>query len=168
MNLPDMTVLDLLLTYEAIDDELLRRRIQEKRGEAVGGYTERLVCLALKLRRMDLDHEGFDAIDEGLPGQVIRYQIKGRRDIKDKNPLLSSIGDYQQGKRPFDFLVGVVFGKNFHIRRAAKIEYDDLWNLNELLSTKNGRQLKLTNGLMRKKGVQDITNILTPHRESVS
>ena len=170
MDFRSVSVLDLLLTYEAVDDELLRRNIQGKRGEPVGGYTQRLVCLALGLQPASHNQKDFDATDGVPPDRCIRYQIKGRRIIKNSDSLLGSIGRGQQAVPPFDFLVGVAYGRGFHVQRAVKIEYKHLWNLKELKNTNNKQrwQLNLTNGVLGQEGVEDIAHLLIPHRESVS
>ena len=127
---PLFTVRDAMNTQPETNGELLRlhgeavielehRNIGQEFGNPLGGLTEAVVCRAFNLVPTKRGNPIIDATD---PRTKERYQIKGRWD-----PL--NTGKYQMsairniGKHQFDFVVVVIFNRDFSVRLAIRIPY---------------------------------------------
>ena len=158
MGLREMSLVDLLRLYGNVETKFLRRKIMRKQGGVVGGYTEELVRSGLGL--VDEGHNTKD-IDAKDPRNCEKYQIKGRR---GGNVMLGGISSLVP--RKFDFLVGVIFNKDFTVRRAAKIPYSVVVETAKL-NSRNEYNVTLTNKLLSRDDVEDIKDKLrlplSPH-----
>ena len=112
-----MTEVELLEAHGEIIDELVHRKVVRTHNNPIGDYTEWLVCNSLGLQVQGNSKSSFDAIDS----QGIRYQIKGRREAKNRVQF-STIRNYDA--HGFDFMVAVAFDPDYSIRFAVKIPHE--------------------------------------------
>ena len=148
-DLKQMREIDLLRTHAAIIDELIRRDVVKTRNNPIGDYTEWLVSTRLGLALQPNSKASFDAVDES----GLRYQIKGRRDIRPRVQF-SSIRNLVD--RGFDFVIAVVFNSDYSIRFAFKIPYEVIPEFSTFQEHTNGHNLVLAEKSIEHKGVIDI------------
>ena len=117
MSLHSLPIRQLLQSYNALEEEFIIRDMMKKHGDVVGGYTERLICHALGLKRLEDNTPEFDAIAPN--GDY--YQIKGRR----HSHINAQFGKFatHRKERKVDFFVGVVFTYDFLVKFAVSIPY---------------------------------------------
>ena len=155
-ELRSMSEVELLQIHSAVIDELIRRDVVKTRNNPIGDYTEWLVCRQLKLRVQGNSQAAFDAIDH----EGIRYQIKGRYDSGNSIQLGVIRNLDQHG---FDFLVALVFDKDYSIRLAVKISHGAVGGLARYRSHQNGHILTLNPSTIEHDGVEDILHLF--HRD---
>jgi len=101
---------------------------------------------------------GFDAIDS----KGIRYQIKGRRlHPSNSSRQLGVIRNLAEKK--FNFLVVVLFDKDFSILVAYKIPHHLIDKYARYSEYQDGHILSLKGDVLTAKGVERIDNILRKH-----
>ena len=148
-DLANFRLADLLQNFIDLENELLRGRgIMRKRNELTGGYTELLVCRALNLCRAPEGASGYDAFSAQTGD---RYQIKGRRAGRG-DTLTSRVA--QLDRRPFHYLVAVVFVQNYFVDSATIFHFEAVKRHCRI--TNNGPQLSITTHLKERYG-WDIT-----------
>lgn len=154
-GLPELAISELLAAHSAVLDELRRRGVVRSKNNPTGDYAEWLVSSKLGLKLEANSAKGFDAVDSlGL-----RYQIKGRRVTPDNKS--SQLGVIRNLKgADFDFLVGVVFDKDWQILRAAKISHSVLASVAAFRTHVNGHVMHLRPSIFDNQGVEDITEAL--------
>jgi len=119
LDLSEKTPIELLQMFAAVIDELKNRGLVRTLNNPVADYTEWLVSSKLQLSLYGNSQSGCDAA--GCNG--IRYQIKGRRVLPGtKSVQLSALRNLKN--KPFDFLVAVIFERDFTVRHALKIPYE--------------------------------------------
>lgn len=95
----------------------------------VGELAEFLVSAVLGLKRSDPSKKNYDAI-EAEGGKEIRYQIKARWQTDEKDNSQLELGaiewEKENGERPFEYLVAVLFNKNFVVKKAYKISFEKI------------------------------------------
>jgi hypothetical protein len=152
-NLESMTEVELLQTHGAVIDELMRRGVVRTRNNPIGDYTEWLVCKHLALEMQGNSQAAFDAIDDS----EIRYQIKGRQS-EAKKVQFSAIRNFDQ--QGFDFVIAVVFNKDYSIRFAAKLTHAAVADHSTYREHTNAHILILDESSLSSDGVGDITGEL--------
>ena len=142
MSLPDHAELsnagpsDLLALYARIVDVLRSRGVVRSSNIPVGDYGEYLTARAFGLSLVSNSAAGYDAVSPDR----IRYQVKTRRlTAENGSRQLSFLRGFELGPDPFDYLVGILFGADFTIQRAAlvpvavvranyaRVEYVNAW-----------------------------------------
>ena len=102
---------ELLIQYSELLDELKERGIVRSGNTVVSDYGEKIASEKLGLILEKPSTEGYDAHDE----QGKRYQIKSRTWTK-KHPTMQLGVIRNIESRPFDFLIVVIFNKDFSVR----------------------------------------------------
>jgi hypothetical protein len=120
---------EVLGLYARVMEELQVRGLTHSTNNPVANLAEKLVVGALSLKAKPESTKGHDAVCVN----GFRYEIKGRRPTeKNKSRQLSFLRELDKGH--FDFLVGVLFGKNLEVLKAcivphatvlAKAKYND-------------------------------------------
>ena len=153
-ELAAMTELELLQTHSAVIAELRSRGVVKTNNNPVGDYTEWLVCHRLGLKPEGNSRAAFDAIDT----KGTKYQIKGRLS-NDNSVQFSTIRNLEQ--QGFDFVIAVIFDRDFSVRLAVKIAHSSIPRLARYQGHVNGHNLILTENAIQQDGVQDITHLLS-------
>jgi hypothetical protein len=155
LDLSDKTPTQLLQLFASVIDELKQRGLVRTINNPVADYTEWLVTSKLKLSLLGSSVSGCDAT--GCDG--IKYQIKGRRvSGSAKSIQLSALRNLP--KRPFDFLVAVIYESDFSIRYALRIPYDVVLEQSTYQSHTNSHLFFVRPALLMDKRVEDISNLL--------
>jgi hypothetical protein len=142
---------ELLALYADILDELNRRTVLKTQNNPVADYTEWLVARSLELKLERNSRKGFDATDSN----GVRYQIKGRR-LHPNNPS-RQLGVIRNLKRnEFDFLVAVLFNRDFSLLEAWKISREQVERYARFSSYQNGHILMLEGAVLTAEGTQSI------------
>ena len=149
-----MSEIELLKIHSTVIDELSRRKVVTTRNNPIGDYTEWLVCNCLKLERQQNSKASFDAVDTA---NDIRYQIKGRQ-CDAKRVQFSAIRNLDH--RGFDYVIAVVFNKDFTIRFAAKLTHAAILHLSTHRQHVNAHILMLNENCFDIDGVDDIRGLL--------
>ena len=158
MELPSLKALtpkELLQLTGKILDELSARTIVRTGNNPVGGYTEWLVSERLGLTLCRNSEKGFDST--GKDG--VKYEIKARRITPaNKSRQLSAIrnieGEY------FDFLIAVVYNKDFEVIMALKIPRSVVVAKSSYVNSTNSFKLMAEDSLKDEPGVVDIAPLL--------
>ena len=146
---------ELLCLFGSILDELQSRGIVRTSNNPVSDYTEWLVSQRLGLTLCGNSEKGFDSTDKN----GVKYEIKARR-VTPENPArqLSAIRNLD-GKH-FDFLVAVVYDKNFEVVLAVKIPHAIVVAKSKWQKGTNSFLLHAKDSLKDEAGVEDITLLL--------
>lgn len=158
MQLPPLNGLnpkELLQLTGKIIDELASRGVIRTSNNPVSGYTEWLVSQRLSLTLAGNSEKGFDAT--GKDG--VKYEIKARRVTPaNKSRQLSAIRDIE-GEH-FNFLIAVVYSKDFDVILALKIPYSVVVAKSSFVKKTNSYKLEAKDNLRSEPGVEDITHLL--------
>ena len=154
-ELPDLSVPELLATHSAVIEELRRRGVVRSKNNPTGDYAEWLVSSKLGLTLESNSAKGFDAVDHSGS----RYQIKGRRITPDNKSAQLGVIRNLEG-HDFDFLVGVVFDKDWVVLRAAIIPHRTLAGLAVFRPHVNGHVMHLRPSVFDEQDVVDVTTAL--------
>jgi hypothetical protein len=155
LDLSERTPMQLLQMFAAVIDELKRRGLVRTINNPVADYTEWLVTSKLKLNLLGNSVSGCDAT--GCDG--IKYQIKGRRvSATAKSIQLSALRNLT--KRPFDFLVAVIYESDFSIRHALRIPYEVVLEQSTYQSHTNSHLFFVRPSLLTDTRVEDISHLL--------
>ena len=150
-----LTVPELLLCFADILDELKERKVVRTRDNPVAGYAEWLVTRRLELSLEHNSKRGYDATDRS--GK--RYQIKSRRlDQINESKQLSVIRNPDNNE--FDYLIGVLFNRDFTIKEAYKIPWGVIKEHARFRKHQNGHILLLQGAVLTTRGTEDITGVL--------
>ena len=156
LDLPGLETTELLQAYAAIIEELRSRDVVRTSNNPLADYTESLVCEKLHLRQEGNSTAGYDAVDTA----GTKFQIKGRRVTPQNASLqLSAIRKLQE--RQFDYLVGVVFERDFSIRYAAKIPHGVIGPHSRFSHHSNAHLFNLTPDILELPEVDNITELIT-------
>ena len=157
-NWETLTVSELLRCFANILDELKERKVVRTRNNPVADYAEWLVTQQLGLSLERSSKRGYDAIDQN--GK--RYQIKSRRlDPTNESKLLSVIRNLDTNE--FDYLVGVLFNRDFTVKEAYKIPHSVIREHARFSEHVNGHLLHLQGEVLTARGVENITEVLGKH-----
>lgn len=158
MTLPDLTQFTpqkLLQHYGSILDALRSLKVIRTSNNPVSDYTEWLVTKCLHLTLAGNSQKGFDATSH----DGIKFEIKARRITPDnQSRQLSAIRDIN-GEH-FDFLIAVVYDKDFHILTALQIPRAVVIAKARFVAATNSYKLEAKDILKSEPGVQDITSLL--------
>lgn len=147
--------LDLLECFADILDELKKRGVVRSRNNPVADYAEWLVAKKLGLSLERNSRSGYDATTRS--GE--RIQIKSRRlDPSSKSHQLSVIRNLEA--REFDYLIGVLFNRDFTVKEAYKIAHGVIAKYARFSEHQNGHILHLRGEILKDPRVEDITLIL--------
>jgi len=159
MELPTLKVFapkELLCLYGSLLEELRSRGIVRTSNNPVSDYTEWLVSTRLNLKLEGNSEKGFDAASDS---DSLKYEIKARRVTPtNKSRQLSAIRDLE-GKH-FNFLIAVVYDKNFEVILALKIPYAVVVAKSSFVKSTNSYKLEAKDGLKNEPGVEDIAHLL--------
>lgn len=152
-DLNSLPVSDLLRLYSAVLEELRRRGITRTSNNPVADYTEHVVARFLSLRLADNSVSGYDATDsEGR-----RYQIKGRRLTRQNGSTeLSALRNL--AKRPFEFLVAVVYRADFSVDYAGIVPYVVVVELSKYTKHTNAHRFLMRRSVLEDPRVTDVTH----------
>jgi len=157
-----LTIPELLRCFANILDELKERKVVRTRNNPVADYAEWLVTQQFRLSLERSSKRGYDAIDQN--GK--RYQIKSRRlDPTNKSKLLSVIRNLDTNE--FDYLVGVLFNRDFTVKEAYKIPHSVIREHARFSEHVNGHLLHLQGEVLTAPGVENITEVLGKHTSTI-
>lgn len=155
IKLEQMTNVELLQAHGAVIDELIRRDVVRTRNNPIGDYTEWLVCKRLDLNQQNNSTAACDAVSK--TGNQ-RYQLKGRQSDAHRVQF-SAIRNLEQNG--FDFVIAVVFNKDYSIRFAAKLTHTAVERLSRYHGHINAHILMLSEDCFEIDGVEDIGGLLS-------
>ncbi len=146
---------ELLCLFGSILDELQTRGIVRTSNNPVSDYTEWLVSQRLGLSLCGNSEKGFDSVCKN----GVKYEIKARR-VSPENPSrqLSAIRNLDGNH--FDFLIAVVYDKNFEVVLAVKIPHAVVVAKSRWQKGTNSFLLHAKDNLKDEAGVEDITQLL--------
>ncbi len=157
-----LTIPELLRCFANILDELKERKVVRTRNNPVADYAEWLVTQQFGLSLERSSKRGYDAIDQN--GK--RYQIKSRRlDPTNESRLLSVIRNLDTNE--FDYLVGVLFNRDFTVKEAYKIPHSVIREHARFSEHVNGYLLHLQGEVLTAPGVENITEVLGKHTSTI-
>jgi hypothetical protein len=136
LKLDGSSTKELFSLFADVLDELNKRGVLKTQNNPVADYAEWLVAHSLGLKLERNSREGFDAL--GSDG--VRYQIKGRR-IHPDNPSRQLGVIRNLSRKEFDFLVAVIFGKDFSLQEAWKIPLEQVERYARFSKHQNGHIL---------------------------
>ena len=141
-----------LKNYAEILNSLYSAGIVRTYNNPVGDYAEWIVSMKLGLELQKNGAAGFDALDKGTG---LRYQVKSRWMHPGKNiRQLNVIRNYD--KKPFDYLVAVIFGIDFDVEEAYLIPHEIIEKYFPQNKHQNGIVITLTNDFVSDPQVKDI------------
>jgi len=151
----NLSNVELLRKHSKILDELKRRNVIRTRNNPVSDYAEWLVCEKMHFTIMGNSTRGVDAIDK----RRRRYQIKARHlDSLSSSRQLGVIRDLK--KRLFDYLIVVLFDKNFGIESAYCMPRRLIRFYARYSKHQNGHILVMKGDVLNSKSVKDIKRLL--------
>ena len=151
INVTRLSAAELLRLHASVSGELRRRKVCRSGNNPVADYAEGLVAKALRLTLATGSTTGYDATDS----KGRRYEIKARRlTPPGKATILSAIRGME--KRHFEFLVAVIFGEDYSVRRAVQIPYDSVVGIAKFRPHVNAHVLMIRD-IWDAKGARDIT-----------
>lgn len=152
----------LLALYAEALDELREREIVRTANGPGGDYAELLSVRAFGWERAANSAAGYDAIDTS----GLRYQVKSRRIVSVRTSRqLSALRNLIDAH--FDFLVGVLFNKDYSILRAAVIPHEIVKTKSRFSQHTNSSIFFLDDSIWQLPGVRDITIELQKAAESI-
>lgn len=142
----------LLSLYSELMEELRDRELIRSSNNPVADYAEKTAVEYMGLTRVGKEEKGYDAVDKNKG----RHQIKGRRITKHNDSRqLSVIRDLD--KKPFDYLVAVIFNEDFSVNEIWEVPYRFVKENSRFSKHQNGHIfIANTNLLLTGKGVERI------------
>lgn len=154
-NLQQLSIIKLLQLYDSILDELIQRKVIRTNNNPVGDYAEWLVAQKFGLELANCSKTGYD----GISNSNIRYQIKSRRNHpSNESRQLNVIRKFDDNS--FDFLIAILFNKDFSIKEAYKLPHDVIPNYANFNKHQNGYRTVLPKNIANDPDVEDISKIL--------
>lgn len=158
-DLKKFTTSDLFKYFADILGELKQRKVVRTRNNPVADYAEWLVARSLGLTLERNSRAGYDAINN----RGERFQIKSRRlDPTNQSRQLSVIRNLKE--KEFDYLIGVLFEKDFTVKEAYKIPHKIIENYARFSKHQNGHILNLKGKILEDPKVKNITQILKSNK----
>jgi hypothetical protein len=146
------TVIELLVIYGEIMDELRGRRVVRTGNSPVGDYAELLFAQAFDWNLEPNSAAGHDATD----ARGLRYQIKARRlTARNGSRQLSAIRRLNDGT--FDYLAAVLFDSSFKVLRAILIPHSLVSARAKRVEHTNSWRFILDDRVWQAPGVRDVT-----------
>lgn len=153
-NLQSLSTLELLRSYDFILDELIRRKIVRTHNNPLGDYAEWLVAQKLCLTLAHNSESSYDGVNENNE----KFQIKSRRNHPSNGSRqFNVIRNYEA--KGFDFLITVLFNKDFTVKEAYKLPYDIIPEYSRPNKHQNGR-VPILPKIIDDPKIEDISNIL--------
>lgn len=154
-GLGSLSVPDLLLLFANVLSELRDRGVIRSTNNPVADYSEWLVARALGLELVAPSVKGYDAISP----DGARYQVKGRRQTPENaSRQLSAIRGFElEDIHPFDYLVGVLYNRDFTVMKAAQIPVAIVRQQAKPTPHVNGWRFLLRDAIWTLPGVIDVT-----------
>lgn len=163
-ELTEKTMLQLLALHSSILDVLKKRGVLRTQNNPTGDYTEWLVSNRLGLKLETNSAIGLDAKD----GEGKCYQIKGRRVTPEhKSEQLGVIRGLDLEKPKFNFLIGVIFDKDWQVIRAAKIPHSLISEIATYRKHQNGHVMYLRRSIFDIAGVENISHALVEPAKNI-
>ncbi len=150
----EFTTPELLRCYADLMDNLKERNAVRTYNSPVADFAEWLVAQKLKLSLERNSNAGYDAT-----GSEERFQIKCRRLTPSNNSRQLSV-IRNLGDEKFDYLIGVVFERDFTVKEAYKIPHGIIADYAKFSKHQNGHILQLKGDILRDSKVEDITHVL--------
>jgi hypothetical protein len=151
----------LLRQYAETIDALRLTGVVRTKNNPVADYAEWLVARALGLELVPKSATGHDAI--GPDGR--RYEVKARRITRDNGSRqLSAIRKLDE--EHFDWLVGVLFERDFSVLRAAKIPRKVVCAHVTFSAHTNASKFLLRDQVWMCDGVEDVTDAVRAAADS--
>jgi hypothetical protein len=136
-------------------DELKKRGVVRTRNNPVSDYAEWLVHKKMGFRLTGNSTQGVDATDD----KGIRYQVKARHLIsRSSSKQLGVIRNFK--KKQFDFLIVVMFDRDFNIESAFQIPHGLISKYARFSRHQNGHILIMRGGVLSDSRTRDITSKL--------
>lgn len=155
IDLERMAPSELFGLYANVLNELRRRGIVRSANNPVADHAESLVVKALTLDRAPESTTGYDAADS----KGTKYEIKARRFTAHNKPAhFSAIRGLD--KHHFTYLVGVLFGEDFSVLRAALFPVELVEEEARYRKRINGWLLSVRKDLWARPEVKDITKAI--------
>jgi hypothetical protein len=145
----------LLCCFAEILDELKERSVVRTLNNPVSDYAEWLVAKKMDLKLVSNSNSGYDAKD----AKGNRFQIKSRR-LSPKNNSRQLGVIRKLNSNEFDYLIGVIFNKDFIVEEAYKIPQGVIDKFAPFNEHQNGHILHLRGDVLKALGVENITNII--------
>jgi hypothetical protein len=164
MDISRLPIDELFKLYADILDALIRKKICRTHNPPAGDYAEWLVSNAFNLKLQPKSAKGFDAID----AEGVKYQIKARWLYSDKASGLREMGvirDLEQEK--FDYLIAVLFSKDFSVFEAYKIPHSLIEKFTRFNKYVRGRILILKGPITSAEGVERVEEKLRNYLSSL-
>lgn len=162
-DLQSATPFELLGYFTQILDELRQRGVVRTRNNPAADYAEWLVAKSLHLSLAPNSKADYDAINES----GVRFQIKCRRlDPGNKSTQLGVIRNLED--HGFDYLVGVLFQKDFTVKAAYQIPQDIIQIYARFSKHQNGHLLSLRGKILQDREVENITQVLIKNQRTMS
>ena len=125
--------------------------ILRSNNNTTADYAEWLASKAFDLEIQSNSNKGYDAIDSA--GN--KYQIKGRKITPENSSRQLSVIRNLEAKH-FDFLIGIIFDKDFSVLDAYKIPHSIISKYSSYSEHQNGEILHLKGELLTARGVERI------------
>lgn len=145
----------LLRQYAETVDALQVTGITRSKNNPAADYAEWLVATSLQLTLCPKSTTGHDAV--GPDGA--KYEIKSRRLTKD-NPSRQLGALRKLDEHHFDWLIGVLFEKDFSVKGAAKIPWEAVCKHATYAKHTNSWRFLLRDSVWDDPSVEDITERL--------
>ena len=146
---------EMLCLFGSILDELQTRGIVRTSNNPVSDYTEWLVSQSLGLTLCGNSEKGFDSTDKS----GVKYEIKARR-VTPKNPSRQFSAIRKLDGKHFDFLIAVVYDKNFEVILALKLPHAVVVAKSKWQKETNSFLLHAKDNLKGEAGVEDVMHLL--------
>jgi hypothetical protein len=152
VDLSAKSVSELLGLYADVLEALRSRGVTRSTNNPAADYTEHLVATRLGLTLAGKSSSGFDASDAG----GLRYQIKGRRLTRqNQSTELSALRNLEA--RPFDFLIAVVYRRDFTVDYAAQVPHAVVLELASYSKHTNAHRFHMRRSVLEDARVTDLT-----------
>ena len=163
MKPEELTIFELLRTYDDVMDEVRRRDVVRSRNSPISDLAEVLFCRVFGWTREGISVAGHDAKD----GSGVRYQIKARRIGKGSGSRqLSAMRNLECN--PFEMLAGVLFNPDFSVHRAAIIPVDVVKSRATWSKHTNSHKFFLKDAVWSESSVMDVTSRLQAFAQTLS
>ena len=155
VGMSEMSTSSLLGTFADILDELRARDVVRSSNNPVADYAESLTCRAFGLQQAPKVAKGFDAIDARTG---VRYQVKSRRLTEfNRSRQLGFFRSMDATDSPFDVLIGILFDRDFAVRRAAAVPFTTVLAQVAPVEYVGGWRFMLRDEVWNLAGVTDVT-----------
>jgi len=148
--------LGLLRAYADVLEELRERDIVRSNNNPVADVAERLFCSMYGWEQMPRSNRGFDAQD----ADGTRYEVKARR-ITTHNASRQLGALRGLDERPFDYLAGVIFNRNFRVVCAALVPIEYVMANSAYVGRTNSWKFILRDEVYDGEGVRRADRMLT-------